>query len=82
MTSSFNRLHLVVNARHVKQVPGRKTNIGDAQWLAMLARAGLLHGSFVPPARMQSLCSPTLACSLPSNRIAVVGRASNQSPKL
>jgi transposase len=29
----------VVNARHVKQVPGRKTDIGDAQWLAMLARA-------------------------------------------
>jgi transposase len=31
----------VVNARHVKQVPGRKTDIGDAQWLAMLARAEL-----------------------------------------
>ena len=40
---------LVVNARHVKGVPGRKTDICDAQWLAMLARAGLLKGSFVPP---------------------------------
>ena len=39
----------VVNARHVKQVPGRKTDINDAQWLAILARSGLLRGSFVPP---------------------------------
>jgi transposase len=38
---------LVVNARHVKQVPGRKTDIADSLWLAMLARAGLLRGSFV-----------------------------------
>ncbi len=45
----------VVNARHVKQVPGRKTDIGDAQWLAMLARAGLLRGSFVPPAKLREL---------------------------
>ena len=46
---------LVVNARHVKNVPGRKTDIGDAQWLAMLARSGLLRGSFVPPANLRSL---------------------------
>jgi transposase len=45
----------VVNARHVKQVPGRKTDVGDAQWLATLARAGLLRGSFVPPARLREL---------------------------
>ena len=46
---------LVVNARHVKNVPGRKTDVGDAQWLATLARAGLLHGSFIPPAMMREL---------------------------
>jgi len=46
---------LVVNARHVKNVPGRKTDIGDAQWLATLARAGLLCGSFVPPAKLREL---------------------------
>ena len=46
---------LVVNARHVKNAPGRKTDIGDAQWLATLARAGLLHGSFVPPAKLREL---------------------------
>ncbi len=45
----------VVNARHVKQVPGRKTDVGDAQWLAMLARAGLLRRSFVPPATLREL---------------------------
>ena len=35
--------------------PGRKTNTGDAQWLATLARAGLLRGSFVPPAKLCEL---------------------------
>lgn len=46
---------LVVNARHVKTVPGRKTDVGDAQWLATLARSGLLTGSFIPPARFSAL---------------------------
>src|ERR1035437_2785215 len=46
---------LVVNARHVKNVPGRKTDVGDAQWLATLARAGLLRGSFVPPMLLREL---------------------------
>lgn len=45
----------VVNARHVKNVPGRKTDVGDAQWLATLARAGLLRGSFIPPAALREL---------------------------
>lgn len=46
---------LVVNARHVKNVPGRKTDVGDAQWLATLARAGLLRGSFIPQAQLREL---------------------------
>lgn len=45
----------VVNARHVKNVPGRKTDVGDAHWLATLARAGLLRNSFVPPAKWREL---------------------------
>lgn len=45
----------VVNARHVKNVPGRKTDVGDAQWLATLARAGLLRGSFIPPTQLREL---------------------------
>jgi transposase len=45
----------VVNARHVKSVPGRKTDVADAQWLAMLARAGLLRASFIPKADVRHL---------------------------
>jgi transposase len=37
------------NARHVKNVPGRKTDVCDAQWLCQLMEAGLLRASFVPP---------------------------------
>lgn len=39
---------LVVNARHIRNVPGRKTDVRDAQWIASLLRAGLLRGSFIP----------------------------------
>lgn len=46
---------MVVNAHHVKNVPGRKTDIADPRWLAMLARAGLLKPSFVPPAKLRRL---------------------------
>jgi len=46
---------MVVNARHVKNVPGRKTDVGDAHWLAILARAGLLRASFVPPEKLRQL---------------------------
>jgi transposase len=45
----------VVNARHVKAVPGRKTDMADAQWLATLARAGLLRASFIPPVQLRQL---------------------------
>ena len=40
---------MLVNARHVKIVPGRKTDVADAAWLAELLEHGLLRGSFVPP---------------------------------
>lgn len=46
---------LVVNSKHVKNVPGRKTDVGDAQWLAILARAGLLRNSFIPPSTLREL---------------------------
>lgn len=39
----------VVNAAHVKAVPGRKTDVKDSQWLARLLEVGLLRGSFLPP---------------------------------
>lgn len=48
--------HLVlVNAMHIKKVPGRKTDISDAQWIAELLAHGLVHGSFVPPTPIQDL---------------------------
>ena len=45
----------VVNARHVKQVPGRKTDVKDSQWLARLARYGLVNSSFIPPKDLREL---------------------------
>ncbi|MCA1678396.1 MAG: IS110 family transposase [Actinobacteria bacterium] len=46
---------LLVNARHVKQVPGRKTDVSDAAWLCQLLEAGLLNASFVPPKPIRTL---------------------------
>ena len=46
---------LLVNARHVKQVPGRKTDVKDAEWLCRLTEAGLLQSSFVPPKPIREL---------------------------
>jgi transposase len=40
---------LLVNPRDVKQVPGRKTDVNDAEWIAQLLQCGLLRSSFVPP---------------------------------
>jgi transposase len=46
---------LLVNARHVRQVPGRKTDVSDAAWLCQPAEAGLLRASFVPPKPIREL---------------------------
>jgi transposase len=40
---------VLVNARHTKHVPGRKTDMSDSKWLAGLLRHGLVRGSFIPP---------------------------------
>ena len=45
----------VVNARHVRQLPGRKTDVNDSQWLATLLRHGLLRKSFVPSKEIRAL---------------------------
>ena len=50
---------LLVNARHVKQVPGRKTDASDAAWLCQLLEAGLLRRSFVPPKPIRALRNVT-----------------------
>ncbi|HKB38071.1 MAG TPA: IS110 family transposase [Gemmataceae bacterium] len=46
---------ILVNAQHVKQVPGRKTDVTDCQWLADLLAHGLRRASFVPPAPIREL---------------------------
>jgi transposase len=46
---------LLVNAQHVKTVPGRKTDTTDAQWLCQLLECGLLRASFVPPKPIREL---------------------------
>jgi transposase len=46
---------LLANAQHVKNVPGRKTDVADAIWLAQLLECGLLRGSFIPPKPIQQL---------------------------
>ena len=45
---------LVCNAGHVKNVPGRKTDMADAEWLVQLLECGLLAGSFIPPADVKA----------------------------
>lgn len=46
---------LVVNAQHMKAIPGRKTDVADAEWIADLLRHGLLRGSFVPTKDLREL---------------------------
>ena len=46
---------IIVNANHIKNVPGRKTDVSDAEWIADLLRHGLLKGSFIPPRKQREL---------------------------
>lgn len=46
---------ILVNAQHMKAVPGHKTDVKDAEWLADLLRHGLLRASFIPPAPIRAL---------------------------
>lgn len=46
---------IVGNATHIKNVPGRKTDVKDSEWLASLCRHGLIRKSFVPPPDLRAL---------------------------
>ncbi|MDQ5853311.1 MAG: IS110 family transposase, partial [Chloroflexota bacterium] len=51
-----HRFHLLlVNARHIKAVPGRKSDVRDCEWIADLLQHGLLRGSFVPDRAQREL---------------------------
>ena len=52
---------MLVNARHVKNLPGRKSDVSDATWLAQLGAHGLVRGSFVPPEPIRQLRDLTRA---------------------
>ena len=51
---------VLVNARDIKNVPGRKTDISDSKWLAGLLRHGLIRGSFIPPKQVREWRDLTL----------------------
>ena len=66
---------LLVNAHHIKQVPGRKTDVGDCEWIADLLRHGLLKASFVPDRAQRELRELTrYRTTLMQERAAEVNR--------
>jgi transposase len=66
---------LVVNATHLKHVPGRKTDVQDSVWIAQVLEHGLLRGSFVPPVPIRELRDVTrYRKSLVQDRTRVANR--------
>jgi transposase len=66
---------LLVNAHHIKQVPGRKTDVKDAEWIAQLLQCGLLRSSFIPPPPIRELRDRTRQrAQLVRERAGVVNR--------
>lgn len=73
LESSFELM--IVNAQHIKNVPGRKTDVKDAEWIAELLRHGLLTGSFIPPLPQRDLRDLTRQrTNLVRERASVVNR--------
>ena len=67
---------MLVNARHVKNLPGCKTDVADATWLAQLGAHGLVRGSFVPPEPVLQLRDLTRA------RAAITRERSREAQRL
>src|SRR6185369_15153222 len=63
---------ILVNAEHIKQVPGRKTDVKDCEWIAQLLQHGLLRASFVPPQPIRELTRPRT--QLVSQKASVANR--------
>jgi len=70
---------VVVNAAQMKAVPGRKTDVKDAEWIADLLRHGLLKGSFIPPQAQRDVRELT---RLRSRVVAERSRAVNRLQKI
>lgn len=66
---------LLVNAQQVAKVPGRKTDVTDAEWLADLLRHGLLRASFIPPVEQRELRELTrYRSTFVRERVALINR--------
>jgi transposase len=66
---------ILANARHIKTVPGRKTDVSDCEWIADLLRHGLLSASFIPPIEIRELREWTrLRKQLVGERVSEVNR--------
>lgn len=66
---------MLVNARHARNIPGRKTDVSDAAWLAQLGAHGLLRASFIPPEPVRYLRDLTRARSMAArDRARIVQR--------
>lgn len=55
LLEAFDLDAMVVNAHHIKNVPGRKTDVNDAQWISNLLQVGLLNRSYIPPREQREL---------------------------
>lgn len=72
-----DNFHLVLaNARHVKNVPGRKTDVKDAEWLAKLLRSGLIEENFVPPEGIRDLRDLT------RYRVKMIGHCTSEKNRI
>jgi len=67
---------LLVNAQHIKMVPGRKTDVKDCEWIAQLLQHGLLKASFVPPQALRELRDLT------RHRVKLVGQATSTANRI
>jgi transposase len=66
---------MLVNAKHARNIPGRKTDVSDAAWLAQLGAHGLLRASFIPPEPVRHLRDLTRARSMAArDRVRIVQR--------
>ena len=66
---------MLVNAKHARNIPGRKSDVSDAAWLAQLGAHGLLRASFIPPEPVRHLRDLTRARSMAAReRVRIVQR--------
>ena len=68
---------VLVNAHHIKTVPGRKTDVQDCQWIAQLLQHGLLRASFIPPRPIRRVARSDVAAAWLGSAVRLVKRIQN-----